>query len=315
MAQGNIHKLGVPGSDVEEWGVRQKSRFFSTSWKRPPPPLPWPLPTSQPQSLPLPMNSPSPCPLSLLSLWFLFPIPIHYWANYCLSFKALLKCSLLPGASEGPWIWAGCTYSYAHCLFSPQGSSWKPGPCLCWSPSPSIPPATRPRVGTPCRGMNENDNYIYQTIALESKRARERNVFHPAKQSRLNFCSGGLSDVQGNCRGAGECGFILSLELRVPLRPATHIHTGTTLGCFYHSTSNLSGLRPGSNSLSHYPPHPETNFEVSLRFSGGGRLLRRGPRPQPITEPLRFPEQGWRAGGRERGLKGFRAPRAACSGG
>ena len=175
--------------------------------------------------------------------------------------------------------------------------------------------------------MNENDNYIYQTIALESERAREReserererNVFHPAKQSRLNFCSGGLSDVQGNCRGAGECGFILSLELRVPLRPATHIYTGTTLGYFYHSTSNLSGLRPGSNSLSHYPPHPETNFEVSLRFSGGGRLLRRGPRPLPITEPLGFRS---RDGGREAGSRagrgfeprGLHAPGADATG-
>lgn len=106
MAQGDVHKLGVPGSDVEECGVRQKSRFLSTSWKRPLPPLPWLLPT-QPQSSPLPMDSPSPCRLSLLSLGFLFPIPIHYWANYCLSFKALLKCPLLPGASKSPWVWAG----------------------------------------------------------------------------------------------------------------------------------------------------------------------------------------------------------------
>ena len=125
------------------------------------------------QSSPLPMDSPSPCRLSLLSLGFLFPIPIHYWANYCLSFKALLKCPLLPGASKSPWVWAGCAYSYAHCLFPAQGSSWKPGPCLRWSPSPSIPPPTRLRVGTPCRGMNENDNYIYQTLALESQSERE----------------------------------------------------------------------------------------------------------------------------------------------
>ena len=54
--------LGISGSDVEEWGVKQKARFFSISWKRPPHPLPSPLPTCQPQSSPLPMKLTQPLP-------------------------------------------------------------------------------------------------------------------------------------------------------------------------------------------------------------------------------------------------------------
>lgn len=108
----------------------------------------------------------------------------------------------------------------------------------------------------------------------------------------------------------GECGFILSLELRVPLCPATHIHTGTTPDCFYHSTSNLSGLRPGSNSLSYHPPHPETNFAVSLRFSGGGRLG--GPAPPQANHGAPSVSGARVDGGRQgAGLEGVSSP-AGC---
>lgn len=78
-------------------GERQRSRPCSTFWQRP---LQlWPQPASEPRSSSHPLE-----PTQLLPSLSPQPVPNPHplLDNYCLSFEALFKCHLLPGASGSP---------------------------------------------------------------------------------------------------------------------------------------------------------------------------------------------------------------------